>query len=244
MSGSLAACLNASAEATATTGNSASSSAEARRVESSADEAEEEVSGCVKTAPPCYDVFINHRWVDTRHTVAQHLLHDRLLQLSGGQVRTFLHSMSLRPGDRLVEGINQGMSQCKVAVAIFSERYLDSEFCLHELAALVEARKVIVPIFYGVKPSALVLPQAVVHTHAPRDVERFRVALREAKYTVGLAYDPATGYVTSRPDLATPNNLLYGSMHAPFKFSEPALTSAALRALLCTHAIIIQLARN
>jgi len=208
MSGSPAARLNASMEAAATTGNSASSSAEAQRVESSADEAEEEVSGCVKTAPPCYDVFINHRWVDTRHTVA-HLLHDRLLQLSGGRVRTFLDIMSLRPGDRLVEGINQGMSQCKVAVAIFSERYLDSEFCLHELAALVEARKVIVPIFYGVKPSALVLPQAVVHTHAPRDVERFRVALREAKYTVGLAYDPATGYVTRRPDLATPNNLLY-----------------------------------
>ena len=241
MSGSLAACLNASAEATATTGNSASSSAEVRRVESSADEAE--VSGCVKAPPPYYDVFINHRGVDTRHTVSR-LLHDRLLQLSGGRVRTFLDSMSLRPGDRLVEGINQGMSQCKVAVAIFSERYLDSEFCLHELAALVEARKVIVPIFYGVKPSALVLPQAVVHTHAPRDVERFRVALREAKYTVGLAYDPATGYVTSRPDLATPNNLLYGSMHAPLKFSELALTSAALRALLCTHAIIIQLARN
>jgi len=242
MSGSPAARLNASMEAAATTGNSASSSAEAQRMESSADEAEE-VSGCVKTAPPCYDVFINHRWVDTRHTVAR-LLHDRLLQLSGGRVRTFLDSMSLRPGDRLVEGINQGMSQCKVAVAIFSERYLDSEFCLHELAALVEARKVIVPIFYGIKPSALVLPQAVVHTHAPRDVERFRVALREAKYTVGLAYDPATGYVTSRPDLATPNNLLYGSMHAPLKFSELALTSAALRALLCTHAIIIQLARN
>ena len=242
MSGSPAARLNASMEAAATSGNSASS-AEARRVESSADEVEEEVSGCVKTAPPCYDVFINHRWVDTRHTVA-HLLHDRLLQLSGGRVRTFLDSMSLRPGDRLVEGINQGMSQCKVAVAIFSERYLDSEFCLHELAALVEARKVIVPIFYGVKPSALVLPQAVVDTHVPRDVERFRVALREAKYTVGLAYDPATGYVTSRPDLATPNNLLYGSMHAPLKFSELALTSAALRALLCTHAIIIQLARN
>lgn len=139
-------------------------------------------------------MFINHRGADTRHTVAR-LLHDRLLQASGGRVRTFLDSVSMRPGDRLVERINQGMGQCKVAVAIFSERYLDSEFCLHELAALVEARKAIVPIFYGVKPSALVLPQAVVDAHAPRDVERLRAALRQAKYTVGLAYDPATGYV-------------------------------------------------
>jgi len=201
MSSSLAARLNASVEAAATTENNDSSSADARRVVSSSS------SGCVKAppAPPHYDVFINHRGVDSRHTVAR-LLHDRLLQLSGGRVRTFLDSMSLRPGDRLVEGINEGMRQCKVAVAIFSEHYLDSEFCIHELAALVEARKVIVPIFYGVKPSALVLPQAVVDTHAPRDVERFRVALREARYTVGLAYDPATGYVlrnAPRPDLAS-----------------------------------------
>lgn len=204
-SGSKAAArLNASADA-ATRGSSNASAAVvlAQSVESSsyagADELEEaEVSGssgCARAPPPPpYDVFINHRGADTRHTVAR-LLHDRLLQASGGRVRTFLDSVSMRPGDRLVERINQGMGQCKVAVAIFSERYLDSEFCLHELAALVEARKAIVPIFYGVKPSALVLPQAVVDAHAPRDVQRLRAALRQAKYTVGLAYDPATGYV-------------------------------------------------
>jgi hypothetical protein len=202
-SGSKAAArLNASADAATGSSNASAAVVLAQSVESSsyagADELEEaEVSGssgCARAPPPPYDVFINHRGADTRHTVAR-LLHDRLLQASGGRVRTFLDSVSMRPGDRLVERINQGMGQCKVAVAIFSERYLDSEFCLHELAALVEARKAIVPIFYGVKPSALVLPQAVVDAHAPRDVERLRAALRQAKYTVGLAYDPATGYV-------------------------------------------------
>jgi hypothetical protein len=143
-----------------------------------------------------YDVFINHRGVDTKHNVAR-LLYDRLLQLSGGRVRSFLDNKSMRPGDRLEERINAGIGECKVGVAIFSKHYFDSDFCLHELASLVEARKVIIPIFYGIKPSELILPQDVVdsNAHAPRDIERFRLALREVKYTVGITYDPATGYV-------------------------------------------------
>nr|CAB3458356.1 unnamed protein product [Digitaria exilis] len=152
------------------------------------------MSGGSSARGGAYDVFINHRGLDTKHNVAR-LLYDRLLQLSGGRVLSFLDNKSMRPGDRLEESINAGIGQCKVGVAIFSKHYFDSDFCLHELASLVEARKVIIPIFVGVKPSELVLPQAVVdsNAHAPRDIERFRVALREVKYTVGITYDPATG---------------------------------------------------
>ncbi|WVZ62296.1 hypothetical protein U9M48_012060 [Paspalum notatum var. saurae] len=160
-------------------------------------------SGCAR-APPHqysypYDVFINHRGADTRHTAVARLLHDRLLQLSGGRVRPFLDSACMRPGDRLVRRIGEGIAQCKVAVPIFSRNYVASEFCLRELAALVEARKLIVPVFYGVKPSALALPPAAVESnaYAPRDVERFAAALREARFTVGLAYDPDTGFADS-----------------------------------------------
>ncbi|CAL5066592.1 unnamed protein product [Urochloa decumbens] len=120
-----------------------------------------------------YDVFINHRGADTRHTVAR-LLYDRLLQLSGGRVRPFLDNKSMRPGDRLVGRIDEGIRECKVAVAIFSKRYLDSAFCLHELASLVEA-------------------VAESGDLASCDIERFRAALRQARYTVGLTYDPSTG---------------------------------------------------
>ncbi|CAN6205779.1 unnamed protein product [Urochloa humidicola] len=154
---------------------------------------DEDMSGARGARAP-YDVFINHRGVDTKHNVAR-LLYDRLLQLSGGRVHSFLDNKSMRPGDRLEERINEGIGQCRVGVAIFSKHYFDSDFCLHELASLVEARKVIIPIFYGIKPSELILPQAVVdsNAHAPRDIERFRVALREVKYTVGITYNPATG---------------------------------------------------
>uniref|UniRef100_A0A0E0ED78 TIR domain-containing protein n=1 Tax=Oryza meridionalis TaxID=40149 RepID=A0A0E0ED78_9ORYZ len=168
----IASRLNASAEA-----------AVARRVEYYD---EEDARG---QAP--YDVFINHRGVDTKRTVAR-LFYDRLVAAG---VRAFLDNQSMRPGDRLDERIGEAITQCGVAVAIFSPHYCDSEYCLRELALLVESRKKIIPVFYNIKPSDLVLPQAVVESvaHHPRDIERFKFALREVKNTVGLTYDPATG---------------------------------------------------
>ena len=163
------------------------------------------------SAPKKYDVFINHRGVDTKHNVAR-LLYDRLEHLSGGRVRSFLDSKSMRPGDRLHESINEGIRQCRVAVAIFSPRYFDSDFCLHELANIVESRKLLIPIFYGIKPSELILPQEVVdsQTFMPRDIDRFRFALKEAKYTVGLTHDPAKEYVPS-----------YLQLHLQFSMQAP-----------------------
>lgn len=138
-----------------------------------------------------YEVFINHRGVDTKRTVAR-LLYDRLAQAG---LRGFLDNMSMRPGDRLEERIGSAIRECTVAVAIFSPSYCDSEYCLRELAMLVESRKAIIPIFYDIKPSDLLLPQAVADSevYLPRDLERFKFALREAKHTVGITYDSATG---------------------------------------------------
>ncbi|KAL6856052.1 hypothetical protein ACP4OV_018854 [Aristida adscensionis] len=141
-----------------------------------------------------YDVFINHRGPDTKRTVAR-LLYDRLAAVTGGGVRSFLDNMSMRPGDCLDDRIFAAIRECRVGVAIFSSRYFESEYCLRELAALVEARKIIIPIFVDMKPSELVLPQAVVDSndYLPGDIERFRAALREAKYTVGICYNSTTG---------------------------------------------------
>ncbi|KAL6856051.1 hypothetical protein ACP4OV_018853 [Aristida adscensionis] len=179
---SVASRLDASAEATA--------NAAATMVSRPVEYDEDHVAGGGRRRPK-YDVFINHRGVDTKRTVAR-LLHDRLAQMG---VRSFLDNMSMRPGDRLVESIFGAIRECRVGVAIFSPRYFESDYCLRELAALVEARKVIIPIFVDMKPSELVLPQAVVDSdeYLPGDIERFRAALRVAKYTVGICYNSATG---------------------------------------------------
>ncbi|XP_058071439.1 probable 2' cyclic ADP-D-ribose synthase BdTIR [Magnolia sinica] len=139
-----------------------------------------------RLARPC-DVFINHRGVDTKKTVAG-LLHHRLSHLN---IHSFLDSKSMQPGDKLYESIGSAISKCKVGVVVFSPHYCDSYFCLHELALLVDMKKKLIPIFYDVKPSEL---QIMAYDKSTlKELVRFRKALEEARYTVGLVFDSQNG---------------------------------------------------
>ncbi|XP_057473999.1 probable 2' cyclic ADP-D-ribose synthase BdTIR [Actinidia eriantha] len=137
-------------------------------------------------APPC-DVFVNHRGIDTKRTVAS-LLYDHLVWL---KLRPFLDSKNMKPGDKLFDKINSAIRGCKIGITIFSPRYCDSYFCLHELAMIVESRKKVIPIFCDVKPSELrVVDDGSV---SPLEMQRFRAALEEAKYTVGVSFNSLNG---------------------------------------------------
>ncbi|KAK7319645.1 hypothetical protein RJT34_04368 [Clitoria ternatea] len=142
---------------------------------------------CRKIARPTCDVFINHRGIDTKRNIAG-LLYERLTKT---RVRSFLDSMNMKPGDRLFDHIDRAIDGCKVGVAVFSPRYCDSYFCLHELALLMESKKRVVPIFYDVKPSQLVVKDN--GTCPSKHLQRFSLALEEAKLTVGLTFDPLRG---------------------------------------------------
>ncbi|XP_020220184.1 TMV resistance protein N [Cajanus cajan] len=133
------------------------------------------------------DVFINHRGIDTKRNVAG-LLYDNLTRM---RVRSFLDSMNMKPGDRLFDHIDKAILSCKVGVAVFSPRYCDSYFCLHELALLMESNKRVVPIFFDVKPSQLMVKDN--GTCPPEELKRFTFALQEAKNTVGLTFDSSDG---------------------------------------------------
>ncbi|KAI4365114.1 hypothetical protein MLD38_021132 [Melastoma candidum] len=137
--------------------------------------------------PPrtAYDVFLSHRRIDTRRTVAT-LLHDRLTRLG---LRTFLDSKSMIPGDRLLERIDAGILECRVGVAIFSPRYCDSYYCLHELALMMEARKKVIPIFCNVKPSQLRVCDSVICS--ADEARRFSAAVDETRDIVGITFDSA-----------------------------------------------------
>ncbi|KAG6511313.1 hypothetical protein ZIOFF_029372 [Zingiber officinale] len=143
-----------------------------------------------KAAASTVDVFLSHRGVDTKSTVAG-LLYDRLAQMG---VRPFLDSRSMEPGDKIYERVDAGIRQSRVGVAIFSPRYCDSVFCLHELAMMVEAGKKLIPIFYDVKPAELAIGAAVSSAaESPEDLARYARAIREAKLTVGLTFDSKKG---------------------------------------------------
>ena len=125
--------------------------------------------------------------IDTKRNVSG-LLYDNLTRMG---VRSFLDSMNMKPGDRLFDHIDRAILGCKVGVAVFSPRYCDSYFCLHELALLMESNKRVVPIFYDVKPSQLVVKDN--GTRSPKELQRFSLALEEAKNTVGLTFDSLNG---------------------------------------------------
>jgi hypothetical protein len=99
----------------------------------------------------------------------------------------------MRPGDKLFDNIDRAIHECKVGVAVFSPRYCESYFCLHELALLMETKKRVIPIFCDVKPSQLHVKDNGLCPG--EELQRFTYALEEAKYTVGLTFDTLEGYV-------------------------------------------------
>ncbi|XP_038688777.1 TIR-only protein-like [Tripterygium wilfordii] len=154
--------------------------------------------------PPC-DVFINHRGIDTKRTIAG-LLYHHLQRL---RLNPFLDSKNMKPGDNLFHKIDSAIGRSKLGVAVFSPRYCDSYFCLHELALIMESKKKVIPIFCDVKPSEL----RVVDNGSceAKEIQRFKWALEEAKYTVGLTFDSQRGdwseFLTEATDAVIKNLL-------------------------------------
>ncbi|XP_059065130.1 disease resistance protein RPV1-like [Cryptomeria japonica] len=100
---------------------------------------------------PAYDVFINHRGPDVKSTVASVLYGI----LTGMQLSVFLDSKELGSGDFLPRAIEAAMSSALLHIAIFSERYAESPWCLAELSFMLKSGAPIIPIFYYVDPSEL-----------------------------------------------------------------------------------------
>ncbi|GFQ02535.1 hypothetical protein PHJA_002397500 [Phtheirospermum japonicum] len=132
-------------------------------------------------------MFINHRGVDTKRNVSGLLYY----HLRGLGLRPFLDSKSMKPGDKLFDKIDVAIRECKVGVAVLSPMYCDSYFCLHELSLMTELKKRVVPIFCDVKPSDLRVKDD--GSRPPEDIAKFRLALEEAKLTVGLTFDTRGG---------------------------------------------------
>ncbi|GKC09116.1 TIR domain-containing protein-like protein [Tanacetum coccineum] len=136
--------------------------------------------------PACH-VFINHRGIDTKRSIASLLYHNLMMS----RIPSFLDNKNMKPGDKLFEHIDNAIIGCKIGVAVFSPRYCQSYFCLHELALMMESGKKVIPIFCDVKPSELrVLDNKIC---SPSEIKRFSNAIEEAKNTVGLAFDTTKG---------------------------------------------------
>lgn len=140
------------------------------------------------TSHPACDVFINHRGIDTKRSIASLLYHQLLLS----RIPSFLDNKNMKPGDKLFENIDSAILGCKIGVAVFSPRYCQSYFCLHELALMMESGKKVIPIFCDVKPSELRVSDNKICSGS--EIKRFGYAIEEAKNTVGLAFNTTKGY--------------------------------------------------
>jgi ribosomal protein S24E len=101
--------------------------------------------------PGMFDVFLNHRGPDVKRSFAAHL-HQALQE---AQCRPFLDKPALEKGQHGQKKIYEALGCASVHVAIFSEHYADSSYCLDELCAMLESGKLIIPVFYDVSPNDL-----------------------------------------------------------------------------------------
>lgn len=76
---------------------------------------------------------------------------------------------------------------------MFSPNYGNSYYCLLELALMMEMKKKIVPVFFDIMPTELHVDQEKMYYCTPDQIERFNLALEEAKKPVGLVFDSLKG---------------------------------------------------
>eukprot|EP01018_Ginkgo_biloba_P021916 Gb_35242 [translate_table: standard] len=109
-----------------------------------------------------YDVFINHRGKDVKKSLASIIYH--ILQPYG--LRVFLDVEELQQGDFIPANIQEAISTASVNIAIFSENYGESPWCLAELSFMLKTGGKIIPVFYHVEPWALRYIEKGVYAHA------------------------------------------------------------------------------
>jgi hypothetical protein len=146
-----------------------------------------------------FDVFLNHRGPDVKRSFAAHL-HQALQE---AQCRPILDKSALEKGQHGQRTIYEALGSASVHVAIFSEHYADSDYCLDELCAMLESKKLIIPVFYDVSPSVLrckdpdgPYAKAFRKTHKGRpasEVKNWKDALHTAAAFNGFKLDDYNG---------------------------------------------------
>lgn len=112
-----------------------------------------------ETVPPAtrmiYDVFINHRGPDVKKTLASLIYH----RLRNCGLSVFLDKNEMNRGEVIQHAIRNAIQTARIHVAIFSQSYAESTWCLEELNLMWESRKEgrssIITIFCDVNPRDL-----------------------------------------------------------------------------------------
>ncbi|CAI0454626.1 unnamed protein product [Linum tenue] len=109
-----------------------------------------------------YEVFLSFRGPDIRDSFADWVYRG----LVRSKIRTFRDEEDLQRGEKMEHFLLRAIVETKIYVPIISPKYVDSRWCLQELAKMVECWKlgkghVILPIFYFVAPSEVKKQESV-----------------------------------------------------------------------------------
>lgn len=99
-----------------------------------------------------YDVFLSFRGIDTRNNFTGNLynsLHQR-------GIHTFIDDEEIQKGEEITHTLLQAIKQSRIFIAVLSNSYASSTFCLTELVMILECSKsqgrLFLPVFYDVDP--------------------------------------------------------------------------------------------
>jgi len=147
------------------------------------------------TEPEQYQVFINHRGPDTKDKLASPIYE----ALVGYGLEVFLDREELVKGDTLSPAIRGAISSSSVYIAIFSENYAQSPWCLNELCWMLKSshERRFIPIFYDVEPTDLRYIEKGCYAQAfdkhrqrksTEVVDEWKGALEKAADIIGLTF--------------------------------------------------------
>ncbi|RID50251.1 hypothetical protein BRARA_H00994 [Brassica rapa] len=99
--------------------------------------------------PPRPQVFVNFRGEELRNGFVSHVVK----ALKDVRINVFIDSLELR-GVETLDHLLKRIDESEMALAIFSDRYTESEWCLDELVRMYDRMKegklVVIPVFYRV----------------------------------------------------------------------------------------------
>ncbi|KAF8015789.1 hypothetical protein BT93_H1354 [Corymbia citriodora subsp. variegata] len=147
-----------------------------------------------------YQVFLSFRGHDTRHVFTD-ILHQAMIDAG---IRVFIDEKELQLGEKIRGNLEQAINNSKLYIPIFSKNYASSPSCLYELVRMVDKskedeKKVILPIFYDVKPDDVKsnLEQKMEvwkNKFGPEDIKKWRQALQEVGGIGGWEPKKDSGY--------------------------------------------------
>lgn len=99
-----------------------------------------------------HDVFISFRGTDVRKGLLSHLK----TELRRRQIDAYVDER-LDRGDEISSSLLRAIEESQISLVIFSKDYASSQWCLEELAKMIEClernKQILVPVFFNVDPS-------------------------------------------------------------------------------------------